>query len=79
MNAFQDRYPSFLTMAREWRHLKMMKRGGRGNDPSGIAGTAPGECAIECPACPQPGKNTPVDAPKAKRYALQVHTSLSIG
>ncbi|KAJ7733474.1 hypothetical protein B0H16DRAFT_1468065 [Mycena metata] len=38
---------------------KMLKRAGRGHDPTGTMGTAPGECALLCPACPQPGKNLP--------------------
>ncbi len=56
----QDRYHAFLIMIREWRHLKMMKRAGRGNDVSGIDATQLGECAVHCPACPQPGKNIPL-------------------
>ena len=44
-------------MAREWQHLKMMKCLGRGHDPAGFSQTKEGECAVLCPACPQPGKN----------------------
>lgn len=44
-------------MIREWRHLKPMKRAGRGHDPDGVAATRPGSCAVLCPACPHPGKN----------------------
>jgi len=33
----------------------MLKRAGRGHDPAGVGATAPGELAIECPACPHPG------------------------
>jgi len=45
-------------MTHEWRHLKMLKRAGRGHDPERpIVQTAPGECAVLCRACPQPGKN----------------------
>lgn len=44
---------------RIWRHLKMLKRGGRGQDPHGAEGTQEGELAIECPACPHPGRNLP--------------------
>ena len=44
---------------RIWRHVKMLKRSGRGHDGAGIEATQPGECAIECPACPLPGKNLP--------------------
>ena len=46
-------------MMREWRYLKMMKRAGRSHDPSGVDGTASGELAIACPACPRPGVNLP--------------------
>ena len=31
----------FMLMVREWRHLKMVKRGGRAFDPGGIAATPP--------------------------------------
>ncbi|KAJ6613762.1 hypothetical protein B0H10DRAFT_2222001 [Mycena sp. CBHHK59/15] len=55
----RDRYDEFMRMGREWRHLKMLKRSGRGHDPSGVKGTKSGECALLCPACPQPGKNLP--------------------
>jgi hypothetical protein len=46
-------------MVREWRHLKILKRAGRGHDPAGVDATKEGECAMLCPACPQPGKNLP--------------------
>ncbi|KAJ7834672.1 hypothetical protein B0H13DRAFT_1532296, partial [Mycena leptocephala] len=39
----------------QWRHLQMLKCTGRGHAADGIAGTKPGECALLCPACPQPG------------------------
>jgi hypothetical protein len=48
-------------MVRQWRHLKMLKRAGRGHDPDGVTATRGGELAVLCPACPQPGKNLPVD------------------
>lgn len=48
-------------MIRQWRNLKMLKRAGRGHDPTGVAGTKEGECAVLCPACPQPGKNLPAN------------------
>ncbi|KAJ7148836.1 hypothetical protein C8R46DRAFT_855995, partial [Mycena filopes] len=35
------------------------KRAGCGHQPGGIAATAPGGCALLCPACPHPGKNLP--------------------
>ncbi|KAJ6566718.1 hypothetical protein B0H19DRAFT_1025332 [Mycena capillaripes] len=67
----KDRYNEFLRMTREWRHLQMLKRSARGHDPLGIANTAQGECALLCPACPQPGMNLPPDwinAPKEKQF-----------
>ncbi|KAF8879935.1 hypothetical protein BD779DRAFT_1676149 [Infundibulicybe gibba] len=54
-----DRYPAFLRMVREWRHIKLMKRMGRGHDTDGINGTPEGSCAVLCPMCPHPGKNLP--------------------
>lgn len=39
----------------------MAKRAVRGHDSRGIEGTLPGELAVECPACPQPGRNLPSD------------------
>ncbi|KAG6846689.1 hypothetical protein H0H93_012418 [Arthromyces matolae] len=57
----RDRYDEFLRVIRQWRHLKMLKRSGRGHDPNGVAATKPGECALPCPACPHPGRNLPPD------------------
>ncbi|KAF7300096.1 CxC2 domain-containing protein [Mycena kentingensis (nom. inval.)] len=42
-----DRYRVFLRVARQWRHLHLLKRAGRGHD--------------KCPACPRPGINLPED------------------
>ncbi|KAJ7691087.1 hypothetical protein B0H14DRAFT_3100895 [Mycena olivaceomarginata] len=55
-------YKGFMRMMREWRHLAMLKRGGWGNDGDRlVAETRPGELAVVCPACPQPGVNLPAD------------------
>jgi hypothetical protein len=54
-----NRYQIFLRMARQYRHLLMLKRAGRGHDPSGVLGTGAGELAIECPVCPNPKVNLP--------------------
>ncbi|KAF9463292.1 hypothetical protein BDZ94DRAFT_1321830 [Collybia nuda] len=59
MESPKDRYSAFLRMVREYRHIKMLKRSGRGHDPMGAAGTKPGGCAVLCPACPQPKYNLP--------------------
>ncbi|KAJ6459377.1 hypothetical protein C8R47DRAFT_1081340 [Mycena vitilis] len=61
-----NRLPQFMTIVREYRHLKMCLRAGCVHDPEGIAGTKPGALAMPCRACPQPGVNLPVgwqDAP----------------
>lgn len=61
-------------MVREWRHLKMLKRSGRGHDPSGVAGTKAGQLAVLCPACPQPDINLPLgwdSSPKDKQYVAR--------
>ena len=55
----KDRYKSFLRALRMWRHLKMLKRGGRSYDETGVKGTSPGELAVLCPACPIPSINLP--------------------
>jgi hypothetical protein len=60
---------------RLWRHLKMLKRAGRGHDPGGAAATKEGELAVECPACPHPGLNLPIgwgDAPSEVRYVIRL-------
>ncbi|KAJ7817572.1 hypothetical protein B0H13DRAFT_2379555 [Mycena leptocephala] len=58
----KDRYKSFMRIMREWRHLVMLKRAARGNDGKRkVAQTLPGELAVTCPACPQPGVNLPAD------------------
>lgn len=70
-----------MRMAREWLHLKMLKRAGRAHFLSGVKGTQPGELALVCPACPHPGINLPTDwkeCPPADRYVarrIQFHTT----
>lgn len=58
-------------MVLEWRHSKMLKRGGRGHHPDGVMGTKEGQLAVLCPACPQPDINLPPgweEAPADKQY-----------
>ena len=67
------RYKEFMQVATQWRHLKMLKRAGRGHDPTGVNGTRDGELAVCCPACPRPDVNLPKDwrnASKEFRYVL---------
>ncbi|KAF9461409.1 hypothetical protein BDZ94DRAFT_1221539 [Collybia nuda] len=83
----KNRYPKFLLMIRQWRYLKMLKRSARGHDPIKPAtATNQGECALLCPACPQPGKNLPSDwkeLPENKKFVFLLvyswHHALFIG
>lgn len=50
-------YQVFLRVVREWRHIRMLKRHGRGNDSTGARGTGVGDCVVHCLACPRPGVN----------------------
>ncbi|KZS99477.1 uncharacterized protein LAESUDRAFT_667925, partial [Laetiporus sulphureus 93-53] len=61
LNTPKDRYPELMRLIRQWRHLKMLKRFGRGHDPGGVATTSTGSCAVQCPACPHPSMNLPED------------------
>ena len=42
---------------RQWRHLKDIKRGAAGHTSVPIDKLCDGALAIECPACPHPGRN----------------------
>ncbi|TRM63043.1 hypothetical protein BD626DRAFT_403449, partial [Schizophyllum amplum] len=54
-------YIKMLEMATDALGLVKVPRAGRGNAPSGIAGTAPGEVAVRCWSCPRAGVNLPPD------------------
>ncbi|KAJ6529050.1 hypothetical protein DFH09DRAFT_1412508 [Mycena vulgaris] len=73
------RYQEFINMTRIWRNLQMLKRAGRGHETNGIAQTKPGACALECPACPHPGKNIPKnwkDVPTEKGFLYALFLAL---
>ncbi|KAK7044982.1 hypothetical protein R3P38DRAFT_3308726 [Favolaschia claudopus] len=53
----KNRYHELRRIIREWKNVRMLKRAGRGHAVDRVAGTQAGECALLCPACPQPGKN----------------------
>ncbi|KAG1883671.1 hypothetical protein F4604DRAFT_1878922 [Suillus subluteus] len=57
----KDCYPTFLHIIHEWRILKLLKSFTQGHCPDGVPTTEPGQCAVLCPACPQPGMNLPED------------------
>ncbi|KAJ7895595.1 hypothetical protein B0H14DRAFT_2275472, partial [Mycena olivaceomarginata] len=59
LNPVPDRRRAFRHIIRQYRSTLVMMRAGRGHDPSGVKGTAQGELALQCRACPQDGKNLP--------------------
>jgi hypothetical protein len=59
VNMPKFRYKALFQMSMQWRHLKLLKWGGRAHDPDGVMATKPGELAVLCPSCPRPGINLP--------------------
>ncbi|PBK66641.1 hypothetical protein ARMSODRAFT_1021089 [Armillaria solidipes] len=57
----KTRYRSFFRMTRQFRHLRLMKRCGRGHVRNGIATTEGGDLSLCCLTCPRPGFNLPED------------------
>lgn len=63
-----------MRMIREFRHLKLMKRNGRGNIKNGLISTGPSDLTVPCPACPIPGINLQDEweqVPKEMRYDIR--------
>ncbi|KAG2138407.1 uncharacterized protein EDB93DRAFT_1242105 [Suillus bovinus] len=60
LSVIKDCYSAFMCMVHEWRHLKQLWRAGRGYDTGSIKATTMGELAVQCPACPHPGKTLSV-------------------
>ncbi|KAG1774894.1 hypothetical protein EV702DRAFT_974103, partial [Suillus placidus] len=59
----------------------LLKHFARGHCPDGVGTTEPGQCAVLCPACLQPGKNIPEDwkdAPPDKRWLYALFVSIDI-
>lgn len=77
INVPKTKYRPLLRMILQWRHLKLLKRGGRGHDVTGANGTKDGELAITCPSCPHPGINLPADWKDASEEKRFVHSSFS--
>lgn len=50
---------ALMRMVLQWRHLKLLKRGGRAHDPAGVEAMKDGQLAIQCPSCPHPDRNLP--------------------
>ena len=54
-------YREFRRMSRLWRWMKKLKWAGYAGTSRSVNDVKPGELAIFCPACPQPGINIPDD------------------
>ena len=70
---------------RQWRHLKDIKRGGAGHTSTAVDNLGDGALAIECPACPHPGRNLPPEWENESRdkayvlfYILTLQHSMTI-
>ena len=62
-----------MVMAREYQHIKMLQRSGnvRFEDNGAIVKEQKHQLAVDCPACPHPGKNLPDNWRVQKhRYAM---------
>ncbi|KAJ7798239.1 hypothetical protein B0H14DRAFT_3492715 [Mycena olivaceomarginata] len=82
LNPSRDRYEEFMRMTRQWQHLMLLKRGGRGHDPCDdqVNATKPGELALLCLACPHPEKNLPEnwrDIPFEKAFIYALYLALN--
>ncbi|KAJ7733642.1 hypothetical protein B0H16DRAFT_1210260, partial [Mycena metata] len=72
-------YQEFINLTREWRNLELLKRAGCGHTTTGIDGVEEGACALDCPACPHPGKNLPPawrNVPPEKRFLYALFLAL---
>ncbi|KAF8989936.1 hypothetical protein BDZ89DRAFT_974561, partial [Hymenopellis radicata] len=69
------RYKAYFRVTRQFAHLKMMKRRGRGSVEDGIKTTTAGELAVRCPACPREGVNMPAnwkELPQDEQYLNRI-------
>ncbi|KAF9035679.1 hypothetical protein BDZ89DRAFT_1130296 [Hymenopellis radicata] len=57
----KKRYQPLLRIIRQYRHLMMLMRGGKGSQKDGVSHLKQGELALQCPACPIPSVNLPRD------------------
>ena len=57
MSTLQHRYNEISLVYRMYVHLQMLKRGGGAHHPGGVESLPDGSMAVECPACPHPGRN----------------------
>ncbi|KAF8208554.1 hypothetical protein K438DRAFT_1961156 [Mycena galopus ATCC 62051] len=77
---FKRRYQLALRVVRQWRNLRVLKRGGIGNDPDRRASqTRAGELGVDCLACPKPGVNLPSEweqTPPEKRFLYTIFLAI---
>ena len=67
----QHQYHNISRCVRQWRSAKQVKCSGGAHHPMGLASVLSGAFAVECPACPHPGRNLPVawkQAPDDRKY-----------
>ncbi|KAI1788553.1 hypothetical protein LXA43DRAFT_894496 [Ganoderma leucocontextum] len=77
INVPPDRLPAFVAMVNEWMRVKTLKRAGVGHEGSDVAATPLSGCAIDCPACPQPGKNmSDYEERDNERYAVLLYDAI---
>ncbi|KAK7022727.1 hypothetical protein VNI00_017003 [Paramarasmius palmivorus] len=65
----KSRYRPLLRMIRQWRHIKLVIWSGAAHDEAGI-GDKEGRLVVQCPSCPHPGINLPVNWQDASRRFL---------
>ena len=53
----QFRYNEVSLVYRIWVHLHIVKRSGGAHRPGGVESLPDSSMAVECPACPHPGRN----------------------
>ncbi|PBK59169.1 hypothetical protein ARMSODRAFT_983262 [Armillaria solidipes] len=59
MGVPKSRYKALMRMLLQWRHLKMLKRAGRGHVDNGVNTTQDHDLVVKCPSCPWPEVNLP--------------------
>ncbi|KAL1742737.1 hypothetical protein HDZ31DRAFT_83918 [Schizophyllum fasciatum] len=70
-----DKRRQFMHIIRQYRHIDLLRQGGRAHASGGVAATEQGQLALRCPACPQPGRNLPPDweiAPRSKSFLYKL-------
>ena len=60
----QSRYNELALTFRLWVYLRHIRRGGGAHIAGRVNGLVPGSLTIDCPACPQPGKNLVTECTK---------------